>query len=119
MTLAHHRQMAPHAANMVDATRRHINARSDYDEDYIGHYASKAQRHGHTERIMKEQRTEEKLRLRDDDHRRAVRGEDKAAQKEARMQRLREKEDGWRRKGYERSAKDYVSASLLGMLPYC
>lgn len=116
MTLAHHQQMAPYAANMVDATRRHIKARSDYDEDYIGHYASKAHRNGHTQKTMQEELSEEKLWRRDDDHRRAVHGEDKAAQKEARTERIREKEERRRRMGYERSKKDSVSTSPLGIL---
>lgn len=116
MTLAHHQEMAPYAANMVDATRRHINARSDFDEDYIGHYASKSHRKGHTEKIMHEELSEEKLWRRHDDHGIAVRGEDKAAQKVARTERIREKEEKRRRLGYERSEKHSVSTPLRGML---
>lgn len=41
MTLAHHRQLAPHAANMVELTQRHIAARVSFDVDYLGHYNSK------------------------------------------------------------------------------
>ncbi len=51
MTRVDHQQMAPHAENMVNVTRRHINSRSDFDHDYIGHYSSKAERRGHTHRI--------------------------------------------------------------------
>ena len=116
MTLTHHRQMAPFAANMVDATRRHIKARSNFDEDYIGHYASKEHRNGHTQKIMQEELSEEKLWRRDDDHRRAVYGEDKAAQKEARTERIRQKEDRRRRMGYERSEKNSMSTPLLGTI---
>ena len=115
MTLAHQEQMEPYSANMVDATRRHIRARSDYDEDYIGHYASKTHRNGHTQKIMHEELSEEKHWQRNDDHRRAVYGEDKAAQKEARMERIREKEEKRRRMGYQRSPKDSVSTPQLGI----
>lgn len=37
MTLNHHRRLAPYAENMVDVTCRHIDTRSEYDHDYIGH----------------------------------------------------------------------------------
>ena len=119
MTLAHHREMAPHAVDMVDASRRVQESRSAYDHDYLGHYTSKKERNNHTRRIMNEQKREERLWLRDNDHRRALYGEDEAAQEEARMERIREKRDGWRRMGYARSPEDYVSASLLGILSSC
>ena len=115
MTLAHHQHMEPYAANMMVATRRHIKARSDYDEDYIGHHASMAHRNGHTQKIVHEELSEEKHWRRNDDHRSAVHSEDKAAQNEARIERIREKEERRRSMGCERSEKDSVSTPQLGI----
>ena len=83
MTSTHHQQMAPYAENMVNVTRSHIDARSEYDCEYIGHYPSKVHRQGHTDRIMKEELREERLRLRNDPHRRFGFGEDETPQIES------------------------------------
>lgn len=109
----HHRRLAPYAENMVDVTCRHIDTRSEYDHDYVGHYSGKAHRKGHTDRIMQEERREERLRRKDDEHRRFVHGEDEAYQEEAKEERIRAKKEKHKRMGYERSEEDDVSSSLL------
>ncbi len=101
MTRIHHQQMAPHAENMVNVTRRHINSRSEFDHDYIGYYSSKAERRGHTHRIMNEEVREERLRARNDEHRRFGFDEDELSQEEAKRERMRVKEERHRRMGYE------------------
>lgn len=119
MTSIHHQQMAPYAENMVDVTRRHVNTRSDFDRDFIGHYSGKAHRKGHTDRIMQEEVREERLRTRNYEHRKFGFGEDEISQIEAEEEIIREKEDRHRRMGYEGPNKDNVSSSLLWNLPYC
>lgn len=111
MTLTHHRQLAPHAANMLELTQRHIAARVSFDVDYLGRYDSKEQRRGHTQKIMDEENREERLHGRDDEHKRYGFGEDRDSQKEARIYRDRAKEERHKRLGYEPSTSKRVSLS--------
>lgn len=104
---------------MVDVTRIHIDLRTEYDRDYIGHYPSKEHRKGHTKRIIQEEVREERLWDSNDQHRKFGFGEDKILQNEAKEERLRAKEEKHRRMGYERSNGDSVSSSLLSTLSHC
>ena len=78
-----------------------ITSRSEYDRDYIGHYATKQQRKGHTDRITNLEAGEEKRRTKDDEHRQFGYGEDRRAQIEAKDERVRAREERNRRMGFE------------------
>lgn len=98
---------------MVEVSQRHIAARASFDVDYVGHYRSKSQRRGHTQRIQDEEDKAEKLRARNDNHRQWGYGEDRDSQKEAKKERIRANEERHKRLGYEPRENGRVSSPPL------
>ena len=68
---------------------------------------------------MNQEIREERLRLRNDEHRRYGFGEDEVSQLEAKEERIRARKERYKRMGYEIRDEDNVSSSLLLTLSSC